>query len=207
MSHNTWIHRTVRLGVKPLARTPVTPNQLTTVRLLTGVASAGLFAVGGEPWSYYGAALFVLSIFLDRADGELARISGKSSAWGHTYDLVADAICNALVFIGIGIGLHSSAFGWWAVPMGFVAGAAVVAILWLVIRIEDLEGQRSVEFSGAAGFDPDDAMIIVPLAVFFDWTEPLLFAAAVGAPSFAIFAFWYSRLKLRQARGFSDQLP
>jgi len=50
-------------------------------------------------------------------------------------------------------------------------------------------------------------MIIVPLAVFFDWTELLLFAAAVGAPSFAIFAFWYSRLKLRQARGFSDQLP
>ncbi len=198
MSHNTRIHRIIRPGVKPLVHTPVTPNQLTTVRLLTGVVSAGLFAVGGAPWSYWGAALFLLSILFDRADGELARISGKSSAWGHTYDLVTDTICNALVFIGIGIGLHSSVFGWWAVPMGFVASAAVVAILWLVTWIESLEGQRSAELSGAAGFDPDDAMIIVPLAVFFDWAELLLVAAALGSPAFAIFAFWHFRLKLRR---------
>ena len=92
MSHNTWIHRTVRPGVKLLAHTPITPNHLTTVRLLTGVVSAGLFAVGGSLWSYWGAALFLLSMLSDRADGELARISGKSSAWGHTYDLVTDAI-------------------------------------------------------------------------------------------------------------------
>ena len=40
MSHNTWIHRGVRILVRPLAKTPVTPNQITTLRLLTGIGAA-----------------------------------------------------------------------------------------------------------------------------------------------------------------------
>lgn len=79
MSHDTWIHRAVRGAVRPLARTPVTPNQVTTLRLITGLAAAAAFAQGGEGWRQVGAGLFLVSLFLDRADGELARASGKSS--------------------------------------------------------------------------------------------------------------------------------
>ena len=38
-----------------------------------------------------GALLLVLSNFLDHTDGELARISGKTSRVGHLYDLASDA--------------------------------------------------------------------------------------------------------------------
>ena len=48
MSHNTWIHRIVRVGVRPLVATPVTPNQLTTLRLASGLAATAAFAVGDE---------------------------------------------------------------------------------------------------------------------------------------------------------------
>ena len=51
MSHDTWIHRCARVLVRPLVRTRVTPNHLTTVRLLTGLGSAAAFAAGDEAWT------------------------------------------------------------------------------------------------------------------------------------------------------------
>ena len=41
MSHNTWIHRIVRVGVRPLVPTAVSPNHITRLRLILGVAAAG----------------------------------------------------------------------------------------------------------------------------------------------------------------------
>lgn len=196
MSHNTWIHRIVRVGVKPLANTAVTPNQITSLRLAAGMGAAALFATGPS-WNLYAAALFVLSMLLDRADGELARIADKTSPWGHTYDLLSDGLSNMLVFIGIGIGLRHGAFGPWSVAMGIAAGSAVAFILWLVMRIESLEGARATEFDSIAGFDPDDAMLAIPLAALLGWTEPLLVAAGIGAPAFALFVLWRFRTQLR----------
>jgi phosphatidylglycerophosphate synthase len=46
----------------------------------------------------------VVSNFLDHSDGELARVSGKSSRLGHVYDLVSDAAVTVVIFLAIGIG-------------------------------------------------------------------------------------------------------
>ena len=70
MSHNTWIHRGVRVVlVEPLSRTPVTPNHLTTLRMVTALAASACLAVGPEFWRFVGAGLFLASALLDRADG------------------------------------------------------------------------------------------------------------------------------------------
>lgn len=187
MSHNTWIHRIARVGIRPLVKTPVTPNQITTLRLLGGLAAAAAFAEGSDAWRHWGAGIFLFSMILDRADGELARLSGKTSPCGHKYDLVSDALCNALAFFGLGVGLGAGMFGPWAWLMGAVAGLAIAAILWLVIKLEEQGGERAGELQGAAGFDPDDAMLIVPIAVWLGFAEWLIAAAAVGAPLFALF--------------------
>ncbi|MFQ5775739.1 MAG: CDP-alcohol phosphatidyltransferase family protein [Kiloniellaceae bacterium] len=200
MSHDTWIHRVVRVGVRPLARTRVTPNQLTTVRLAVGLAAAGALALGGESWRAWGAALFLVGTLLDRADGELARLSGKTSPWGHTYDLVSDSLCNALAFLGLGIGLRAGTFGYWAPLIGLVAGAAIAAILWLIIKLEERHGQRAGELGAAAGFDPDDALLILPVMVWLGLSDWLLAAAGVGAPVFAVFML----VRFRRRLGGSD---
>ena len=187
----------VRLGVRPIARTAVRPNHLTTLRLATAVAAAGAFAVAASPWPVYGGGLFILSFLLDRADGELARLRGTTSSGGHVYDLIADAVSNALVFLGIGVGLRDSILGPWAVPMGALAGAAMLAILMIVLRLENREGPRAAEMPGAAGFDPDDAILIVPVAMMLGGGVPLMIAAAIGAPAFAVFFFWRYRPGLR----------
>ena len=180
----------MRVFVRPLVRTSVTPNQITVLRLLAGLGAAAAFAVGEPSWQYIGGGVFVLSVFLDRADGELARLGGKTTPWGHIFDLIADGVCDTVVFVGIGIGLRHSVLGVWAAPMGILAGAAVAAIFFLVMRIEAMEGERAAELPGAAGFDPDDAILIVPVAVWLGGAVPLLVAAAVGAPAFAVFFFW-----------------
>lgn len=187
MSHNTWIHKAARVVARPLARTPVTPNQVTTLRLVIGLAAAAALAEGGTDWRHWGAGIFVLAMFLDRLDGELARISGKTSPWGHQYDLFSDTLTNALAFLGLGVGLRAGEFGAWAPAMGLVAGLAIAAILWLVVRMESRHGARAGELGSAAGFDPDDAMIVLPVLVWLGLSDRLLVAACLGAPVFAIF--------------------
>lgn len=201
MSHNTWIHRGVRLAVRPLVRTPVTPNQLTTLRLLTGLAAAVALGHGGEAWRDWGAGIFVLGLFLDRADGELARLGGKTSPWGHSYDLVSDSICNAAAFLGLGIGLRAGVFGLWAPFMGLAAGLAIAAILWLVIKAEEGHGARAAELGSAAGFDADDALLVLPAAVWLGFSDWLLLAAGLGAPAFAVYMVVRLRGLLRPSSG------
>lgn len=201
MSHNTWIHRVARVTVvKPLVHTAVTPNQVTTARLLTGIAAAVVIGAGSPLWQHVGAAVFVLSVVLDRADGDLARLTGRTSASGHRYDMIADSVSNALVLIGLGIGLRDGGFGLLSVPMGLMAGVSVAAILWLVMRIEELEGARAAELPSVAGFDVDDAVLLIPVFIWLGQAEGLLAAAFFIAPLVAVLFFAMYRKKLRPSQ-------
>ena len=136
-----WDARLARRLVRPLRRSRVTPNHLTTVRLVFGLAAAGAFMPGTYGWMNIAAQLLVLSNFLDHTDGELARLSGKTSRLGHWYDLLSDAAVTILLFVGIGVGVGTQAarlLG--AAPwlLGVCAGAAVALIFYLRMRIEEL---------------------------------------------------------------------
>ena len=187
MSHNTWIHRVVRVGVRPLVATPVSPNHVTTLRLVVGIAAAVACAHGDPSWRAWGAGLFVVSVLLDRADGELARLADKRSPGGHKYDLLADSLCNAIIFPAVGWGLRDGELGLWAALLGLIAGVAVAAILLLTLRLESRSGARAGELGGAAGFDADDAILFVPLLIWLGFSQAMIVAAAIGAPAFALF--------------------
>ena len=73
MSYDTVIHRVVRPAVRMVARNGLTPNQVTTMRLATGLVASVIFAQGTYGWMAVGGIVFLLSMLLDRADGELAR--------------------------------------------------------------------------------------------------------------------------------------
>ena len=186
MSHNTWIHRAVRGAVRPLVDTPVTPNHLTALRLASGLGAAWLVAFAPQSVWGWAAALFLVSLFLDRADGELARLGGKSTPWGHTFDLLADGTCNAVIFFALGLGLSGGALGDWAILMGLVAGLSVTAVVLIVLRLEAMAGERAGEVPGFAGFDPDDGMVTIPIMLWLGLADWLLVAAAVGTPVFAL---------------------
>jgi phosphatidylglycerophosphate synthase len=193
MSHNTWIHRLVRPLVEPLVDSSVTPNQVTTLRLILGLSASAACMTGGQTWIGIGGLLFLISVLLDRADGTLARLSGKKSRFGHLYDLVSDAVCNAMMFVGLGIGLRDGPLGSWTTLLGVLAGLAVGAILLMVVWAERQEGERAAELPNVAGFDADDGMVVVPIALWLGWALPLLYLAASIAPLFALFFAWKHR--------------
>ena len=199
MSHNTWIHRLVRPMVEPLVGLPVTPNQLTTLRLTFGLLASVACMRGGQTWLGIGGALFVIALLFDRADGILARLSGKTSRFGHRYDLVSDAISNAMIFVGLGVGLRDGPLGWWTALLGLVAGLAVVAILAVVVQAEGQKGERAAELPSMAGFDPDDGTLAVPVLIWLGWSLPMLYLAASITPLFALFFAWKHRRFLRAA--------
>ncbi|MSO92602.1 MAG: CDP-alcohol phosphatidyltransferase family protein [Rhodospirillales bacterium] len=187
MSHDTWIHRVARVTVvRPLAKTGIAPNHVTTARLILGIGGAALVAVGGGLWPYIGAAVFVVSMVLDRADGDLARLTGRTSARGHVYDLLADTLSNAALFLALGIGESGGLFGPWALVLGLAAAGAVAATFGMVMAVEGEGGERAGELPSAAGFDADDAMLLVPLGIWLGWPDAVLLAAAIGAPLFAL---------------------
>src|SRR5271156_3385873 len=103
-----WDARLARRLVTPLKDSWVTPNTLTTVRLFVGLGAAAAFLPGTYGWSNVAALLLILSNFLDHTDGELARLSGKSSRIGHVYDLASDAAVTILSFLAMGAGVDEN---------------------------------------------------------------------------------------------------
>jgi len=198
MSHNTWLHRIAEFGVTPLVRTAVRPNHITIGRLLTGLGAAALFALGTREAELWASGLFLFSMLLDRADGILARKQGTTSRAGHIFDLIADAVCTTIVFVGIGIGLHQSWLGDISYLLGAVAGTAIAFSFWMSARLEAVAGTQALGLGSAGGFDPDDAMLAVPLAGALGFSLYLLIAAALIAPLFALILLYLRWRVLRR---------
>jgi phosphatidylglycerophosphate synthase len=199
-----WDARLARRLVEPLKNSWVKPNHLTTLRLVVGLAAAAAFTPGTYGWSNLAALLLVVSNFLDHTDGELARVSGTSSRFGHVYDLASDAVVTILLFVGMGIGVA-------AVPvidlefppilLGAIAGSAISLIFFLRMRIEDLFGKAAIQQASLVGFETEDVLYLLPLATLCNGVTPLLLTASICAPLFAIWVgVEYRRVVRRERR-------
>ncbi len=196
----SWDARLARRLVTPLRDTRITPNHLTTVRLVVGLTAAGAFLPGTYGWSNLAALLLVVSNFLDHTDGELARLSGKTSRAGHLYDLASDALITVLVFvaIGAGVGVRAASILQIApVILGAAAGVAIALIFFLRMRIEEVGGKSASRQASLAGFETEDVLYLLPLVTLVDGLPPFLTAAALGAPLFALWVIFDYRRVMR----------
>ena len=199
----TWDARLARRLVTPLIDTRITPNHLTTLRLLIGAAGALCLARGGFAFSNAGAFLIVLSNFVDHTDGELARISGKTSRIGHFYDLASDALVTVLLFLGMGIGMSTAGgLGLVALPtlLGAIAGVSVAVIFFLRMRIEEMAGKAGTKQASAGGFETEDVLYLLPLVTLTSGTSLFIIAASIGAPLFAVWVMVDYRRVSRRAQ-------
>lgn len=78
------------------------------------------------------------------------------------------------------------------------AGLAVGAVLLMVVVAERQQGERAAELPNLAGFDADDGMVLVPIALWLGWALPLLYLAASITPLFALLFAWRCRRFLRR---------
>jgi phosphatidylglycerophosphate synthase len=89
-----------------LAKTSITPNQVTLATLLLGLLSAAFMAQPLWGAQVFGALLFLFTSIVDGCDGEIARLKFQQTRLGGWFDLWADNLVHMAVFGGIAAGLY-----------------------------------------------------------------------------------------------------
>lgn len=176
---------------KQLARTSVTPNQVTIANTCVGLMSAWLFASPSHWIRLLGSLLFLFSITVDGVDGELARLTMTETKFGGMLDVITDNIVHVAVFAGIFWGCYrysGSPSYLYLIPiaLGGFALCAISTYLALTIGEEGAEDWlgKIDRISGR-----DFAYLLVVLAAinrlgFFAW------GAAFGTYVFALILIW-----------------
>ncbi len=90
---NVWIHRPLAYAFASLVfRTRITPNAVTLLAMVVGIAAGVCFLDGTRAAMVAGGLLLWASAILDGADGILARARNEQSEFGRALDGSADAI-------------------------------------------------------------------------------------------------------------------
>jgi CDP-alcohol phosphatidyltransferase-like enzyme len=124
-----YFHRRLAaLLVRLLAPSRIIPNQVTVLSGVFAVIAGGVIAsAGSRAWqTFLGAAIFLLSIVFDCADGQLARIRGESSLAGRMLDGCVDVVSIAGLMVGQFLWLVANGQGWWLpFVLGWIAGFSI----------------------------------------------------------------------------------
>ncbi|MFQ5704924.1 MAG: CDP-alcohol phosphatidyltransferase family protein [Gemmatimonadales bacterium] len=113
-----------------LSKTPVTPNQVTLVTLIIGLATGVVATIGGY-WGFLATGLlFQLTSILDGVDGELAKLTYRGSRSGEWFDTISDNITYVAFLLGLIVGVYRSDIA----PVFFYLGilGLVLALLTFV---------------------------------------------------------------------------
>jgi hypothetical protein len=178
-SGGPYDQRLARLIVRLLAYLPVTPNQITLLSLAFGVAAGVLFALGDRALIHWAAAMSMLAVFTDHIDGELARMTGRTTALGHTLDYIVGSANYTMLFAGMGIGLGQGLAAeiggglglgvpaHWYYVLGIAAGFANPVIVTLRMAMDKRFGAQAVAHPSAGGIEIEDFMYLIGPATWF----------------------------------------
>ena len=89
---------------KGFASTGLSPNFWTSVGLAFALVSAVVYGLGIEFGLIIGGILLLVSGFFDMVDGQVAKVTGKTSKKGGYLDSMFDKIAETAIFLGILIG-------------------------------------------------------------------------------------------------------
>jgi phosphatidylglycerophosphate synthase len=144
---NRWVARPLAaVLIVPLARTRITPNQITLATLPVFLAGAALIALGpGYGALVGGAAVIELSYVLDCADGQLARLKGTSSPAGAHLDFLMDELKAFALCAAVALRLWSPAHD----ARWLVEGLATLGVVAAAISLTTF--MRRPEYAAATG--------------------------------------------------------
>jgi len=95
---------------KGFASTGLSPNFWTCVGLAFALISAVVYGIGIEFGLIIGGILLLVSGFFDVVDGQVAKVTGKTSKKGSYFDSMFDKIAEVAIFLGILIGGYAEPY-------------------------------------------------------------------------------------------------
>ena len=189
----------------------LSPNAITVLATLIGLAGATSFGMGTYAAGLLGALLFQLAAVIDCCDGEVARLTFTESPLGAKLDLVLDNVVHMAVFAGIAYGSYQthalSEQGWLYLALGAVAVLSNAMAFWLVTRLAarpSVPAEASTAHSKWKDFllrniaTRDFSVVVLLFAVIgrLDW---FLLLAVIGSALFGLVLTWLA-FSTRSAR-------
>ena len=202
-----------RILSRQLAKTPITPNQMTLISAAVGLGAAPFFLSASPLWQTVGALIFLAHSILDGCDGELARLKFQESRWGGLLDFWGDNIVHAAIFACMALGWSLAIDAGWPLALGAAAvlGAlgSATFVYWRVMRPKRSEGplyvsvakeKKSGLVSMLDSLTRRDFIYLVVLLSLFGKAAWFLALAAIGAPVFFLMLLFVAAQESRIAR-------
>ena len=122
-----YFNRTVSRPISMLlARTPITPNQISVASFLLGLLGAAFLALANPSWWIAGGLVIQAASILDGCDGEVARLKRRESARGAWLDTVLDRYADLAVALAVTYAYATLHEGAWVWITGFVSASGFV---------------------------------------------------------------------------------
>ena len=154
-------------------RCHITPNQISVLSLLAGIACAVLFF---ERQFLWGSLALFLSAILDLVDGSVARLTDRHTRFGAVFDWIVDKYVDALVLLGIGLSGTAIISQYAAVPaitdFAIVAFAIIGSLMNTFIKPvvyaeigyrEKVEGKIDDPLEGVGFFGSPETFLVLIL--------------------------------------------
>jgi phosphatidylglycerophosphate synthase len=141
--HVEWVRQWTFPALRWLARTGITPNQVSVAGFAVALGGC-LVLAQGHYWSgLVGAVLLYASWVLDCMDGTLARLTLAESAFGATLDTVLGHVSNLSIFAALIWAVYGRGPLWKVAAMAVgILGGIVIASL-TTTKVNQIQGQQS----------------------------------------------------------------
>ncbi len=127
-----YMRRLSPYGTWLFARLGWSPNGVTWLMIVIGVAAGVVLAVPGFGAAVGAALLIQLYLLLDCSDGELARWSSRTSVTGIYLDRIGHYLAEAVLLAGLGV----RAQGHFTLAGGYVSAGLAAAVCAILIKAE-----------------------------------------------------------------------
>ncbi|MDH7594018.1 MAG: CDP-alcohol phosphatidyltransferase family protein [Methanomicrobiales archaeon] len=197
--------------IEPLAglfiRAGLTPNQISLLSLIAGIACAVLYAMN---LFLAGSIMLILSAILDLIDGSVARRIGTQSDFGAVIDWIVDKYVDSLVLLGIGFSsiaivshIYSSFHGWdWVVITLAIFGSMMNTFIKPVVYAEigyseRVAGKIEDPLEGVGFFGrPETILFLIAGGLSgYLWISVIVIALCTNISALQRIVYLYKRLK------------
>ncbi len=104
---NVFIFRKISIHLSwLLAYLDISPNKITIFSFVIGLIASFLFSFGFYYYTLFGLFFYIIANILDMSDGEVARLTGKFSEFGHFLDPFLDRVLNFIFLGGVSYGVY-----------------------------------------------------------------------------------------------------
>ena len=209
-----YFARPISIGLsRRLAPHGVTPNQMTIVSALVGLAAAPFFLWADPTMQVIGGLLFVAHSVLDGCDGELARLTFRESRLGGLLDFFSDNLVHVAIFACMAVGWSLAEDASWPLILGASAvlgtAGSAGAVYWFTLRNKSAAGPVYTSVSdGPSGrltkvldaLSRRDFIYLVLVLSAFGKAGWFLALTAVGAPVFLFLVLWTANRDAQRRR-------